>query len=157
MGTPSRPSSLPKLAEVKCLDDDVAVRREEVLPPSHGEVALTKRLAFEGKAIVNKKNELSIPRHAPTAEAALTLPAGSPVTSIWAASSRLLKDELKLHSLIVSGQRKPVNMVSRSPAASIDARPIKKVSACSPAPNVAVDRSGVNLPFHSKLRVEIML
>ena len=96
-----------------------------------------KRLPIEGKAIINKKNELSTLRHAPTAEAALTLPARLPITSTWATSSRPPKDESGLHLPIISGQRKPVNM---------------KVGARSPAPNVAVDRSGVNLPFHSKLQ-----
>ena len=120
------------------------IRREDagILPPSHGEVSILKQLPIEGKAIVNKKNEPSTLRHAPTAEAAHTLPIQSPIASIRATSSRPLKDKLKLHSPIVSGQHKPVNMVSRSSAASIDARPIKKVGARSPAPNVAVDRSG---------------
>ena len=111
-----------------------------------------KRLPIEGKAIVNKKNEPSALRHAPTAEAALMLPAHSPIASIQAASSRPPKDESGIHLPIVSGQQKPVNMVSGSPTASINTRLVKKVGARSPAPNVAVDRSGVNLPFYSKLR-----
>jgi hypothetical protein len=71
-----------ELAEVKCLDNDVMICREDagVLPPSHGEASVLKRLLIEGKAIVNKKTESSALRHAPTAEAALTLPIQSPIT-----------------------------------------------------------------------------
>ncbi|KAF8689332.1 hypothetical protein AX14_003369 [Amanita brunnescens Koide BX004] len=127
-----------ELAEVECLDNDVMIRREDasVLPPSHGEVSVMKRLPIEEKAIVNKKDSSSL-KCSPIAEATLTLPARSPIASIWAASSHPLKDKSELHFPIVSSQ--PVNMISQSLTTSINACLIKKVGAHLPAPNVAVD------------------
>ena len=143
-----------KLAKVECLDDKVTVCQEDptdVPPPSHREVAVTKCLLLEGKAIISKENKSSTLWHAPTAEAALTLPTQSPITSVWAMPSHPLKDESELHLPTDSSQHKLSNVISQVLTASINTCLTKKLGVHSLALSKMVDQSGVSLPFHSKL------
>ena len=137
----------------KGLDDDATDHQDGpgVLTPNHGEVSATTRSCVEGKTIVRTEGESSASKHSPIAEAALTLPSRSPVSSTRVAPASPRKDEPKL-SLEVPRRNEPKSIVNIAPIARVKTRRVTVPGARSLAPDKAADRSGDSSPFCSELR-----
>ena len=137
---PFKSSEAAKLAKVESLDNDAMTRQDGpgILAPNHGEVSTMTQSCVEGKTIVRTEGESSASKHSPIAEAALTLPSRSPVSSIWVTPASPRKDEPKL-SLEVPRQNEPKGIISTAPIVRVKTRRVTVPSACSLAPDKAAD------------------
>ena len=148
-----RPLTAMKMSDTSLHPNIKSLRRAPVaLPPVHGEVpsSVTKQM-LEGEA-VSKEKGTSTPEYSPIPLAALSLPKRMPIPSLRAAPSRLLEDESKRHLPMVTGQHKPINVVSPIPTPRINTRQATDPGTCLLTLNIAVHRPGVSLPFQSECR-----
>ena len=99
-----RPLTLMEMSDASLCPDVKALCRVPIAsPPVHGEVSLSTTKQLSRRKAVNKDEETNTPKGLPIPLAALLLPKQTPISSLRAAPSRSLEDELKQHLLMVTG------------------------------------------------------